>query len=353
MSEKDQLIEKTKVSTQKGISWLIQNDNKIEKIKDLSASYKAPYLYAVTGIRDRASKYANLISNKYLQKDGDFKTSIDKKGWEHIPSSPGNRYVYSNGWIISGLQKSGAYYAVKKGLEFISRFQDPKLGGFYSRFDEKNHKINKNFLDTSSTASAGLAMLNCGKFERAKRAGDFILTVLENQTNKNKFFFNSWETGKGLMTDVFTGEDPGAMRGRKNFCVSTEKDAVYEMVWFIGMPMKFLCDLYEMSLDNRYLDGAKELFSFFNKLDDGKWKNNSGSKIMWGASELYRYTNDLEYKKAAVKILEWLIETQDESGVWVHSLWYKSIAEQPFPATLDLVQEYISEFSDVIFNLSE
>lgn len=353
MSTINKLEEKTKDAIQKGISWLIQNDSKINEMKDLASNYKAPYLYAVTGIRERARKYADLMSNKYLQKDGDFRTSINEKGWAHIPSSPENRYIYSNGWIISGLQKIGTYNPVKNGLEFINRFQDSALGGFYSRFDSKNMKINKDYLDTSSTSSAGLAMLACGQFERAKRAGDFILKMLDAQTDKNRFFFNSWETGKGLMTDVFYDEEAAAIRGRKNFCVSTEKDPVYEMIWFIGMPMKFLCDLYGMTLDTGYLDGAKELFSFFNKLNDGKWENNSGSKIMWGASELYRYTKDPEHKNAAIKILDWLIETQHESGVWVHSLWYKSIDEQPFPATLDLVQEYVSEISDVVFNISE
>jgi len=353
LNKMNNLIERTKNAIEKGISWLIENDIKIIEIEDLSAHYKAPYLYAVTGIRERARKYADLISKKYLQKNGDFMTTFDMKGWAHIPSSPGNRYIYSNGWIMTGLQKIGSYYAVKRGLEFISLFQDPEFGGFYSRYDEKTRKINKKFLDTSSTTSAGLALLACGNFDKAKRAGDFLLMMVEKQKDKNHYFFNSWEKERGLMTDVFSDENPGALRGRKNFCVSTEKDAIYEMIWFIGMPMKFLCDLYEMSLDERYLEGAKEFFNFFNKLRDGKWENNSGSKIMWGASALYRLTKNIEYKIAAEKILKWLLETQDNSGVWVHSLWYKTIDEQPFPATLDLVQEYISEFSDTIYYLSE
>jgi hypothetical protein len=155
-------LKKNKDAIQKGISWLIQNDSKINEMKDLSSSYKAPYFYAVTGIRERARKYVDLMSNKYLQKDGGFRTSINEKGWANIPSSPENRYIYSNGWIISGLKKIGTYHPVKNGLEFISRFQNPALGRFYSRFDAKNMKINKDYLDTSSTSSAGLVMLIYG-----------------------------------------------------------------------------------------------------------------------------------------------------------------------------------------------
>jgi hypothetical protein len=46
----------------------------------------------------------------------------------------------------------------------------------------------------------------------------------------------------------------------------------------------------------------KNFLIFFNKLSNGKWENNSSSKIMWGASALYRSTKNLEYKMAAEKI---------------------------------------------------
>jgi hypothetical protein len=59
-------------------------------------------------------------------------------------------------------------------------------------------KINKKFLDTSSTTSAGLALLACGRFEEAKCAGNFLLMMLvEKQIDKNKYFFNTWIKGKG------------------------------------------------------------------------------------------------------------------------------------------------------------
>jgi hypothetical protein len=140
------LIEDTNNAIQKGILWLIENNAKIKEIEDLSAHYKAPYLYAVTGIRERASKYADLISKKYLQSDGDFMTSFDKKGWEHIPSSPANRYVYSNGWIIAGLQKIGAYYAVKKGLDLLVSFKTQNWVVFILDMMKKCKKLTKNFL---------------------------------------------------------------------------------------------------------------------------------------------------------------------------------------------------------------
>jgi len=346
-----ELLQKTERSIRRGLDWLIASDAKIDEIKDFAAHYKAPYLYAVTGIRERARKYSDLMAGTYLQEDGDFRMSSTQKGWLHLPASPGNRYIYGNGWTVTGLQKIGTYGAARRGLEFLKRFQDSKLGGFYSRFDLEGKKIDARFLDISSTCSAALAMLACGEYERALQAGDFILRMIEKQPQKERFFFTTWEVGKGPLTDVFHDEEAAAMRGRKHFCVSTEKNALYEMVWFLGLPMKFLGKLHELTGQPSYLDAAAELFRFFNRLSPERWQNNSGTKIMWGAAELYRHTHQEAYLEAATRILKWLVESQHDSGVWVHSLWYKSIQEQPFQATLDLVQEYVSEFSDVLYDL--
>jgi hypothetical protein len=347
----DALIVKTEKTIQKGLSWLVANDKGIDGMRDYSAHYKAPYLYAVTGLRERARKYADLLSSGYLKGDGDFRTTETVKGWEHLPSSPANRYIYGNGWTVAGLQKIGAHRTVRAALGFLSTFQDPELGGFYSRFDVERKTIDRTVLDTSSTCSATLALLACAQFDRAVRGGEFLLRMIDAQPEKERFFFTSWEKGKGVLTDVFHDENAAAIRGRKHFCVSTEHNALYEMVWFIGMPIKILAMVYELTGERKYLQGAEALFAFFNRLSEERWHNNSGTKVMWGAAELYRQTGGKEYRDAAVRILEWLVDSQLESGVWVHSLWYKSIEEQPFQATLDLVQEYVSEFSDVIYNL--
>jgi hypothetical protein len=73
---------------------------------------------------------------------------------------------------------------------------------------------------------------------------------------------------------------------------------------------------------------------------------------MWGAAELYRHTKESKYKGASLEILEWILHGQYSFGIWRHTLLYKSIDDQPFTVTIDLVQEYISELHDVIFDLS-
>jgi hypothetical protein len=246
----------------------------------------------------------------------------------------------------------GSYGLAQKGLAFLRRFQCPELGGFWSRFDADSGSVVRTFLDSSSTSSGGLALLACGQVEDAMRAGDFILRLLDAQPQPERFYFSSWEAGRGLMTDVFGEEDQNALRGRKQFCLSAEADPRYELVWLIGKPMKFLAKLYDASGDRRYLDGAARLFAFFCRLPEGRWTNYANCKIMWGASELYRHTRDPRYNETAARILKWICDSQRSWGGWVHWLWYRSDEEQPFAAALDLVQELCGEMSDTLFDLS-
>ena len=194
-----------------------------------------------------------------------------------------------------------------------------------------------------------MALLACGKFEQAVKGADYLVRMMEDQPQRDRFFFTTLVKESGIFTDVFHNEDATAFDSRKHFCVSTEHNALYEMVWFLGMPMKILGLVYEVTSDKKYLDCAAQYFNFFNKLSSERWQNNSGTKIMWGTSELYHQTKKTEYYDAAVRYATWLTESQLESGEWVHSLWYKSIEEQPFQATLDLVQEYVSEFCATLY----
>lgn len=347
-----EILLRTQNSIDLGTKWLLSQQDKISEIKDFSAHYKAPYLMAVTGQPERAAYYVNLFRDYYYKENGDFRMSEDVKGWQHLPASPANRYIYGNGWAIAGLQKLGAYNLTDKALDFLLRFQDSETGGFFSNFDIQENAVIQSKLDTSSTCAAVLALLNCGRKEEAILGAKFLVRMIEEQPDKQRFFYTTFQKGQGVFTDVFHNEDATAFNGRKHFCVSTEHDALYEMVWFIGMPIKILGMIYNLTGDKEFLDGAVAYYQFFEKLSSGKWENNSGTKVMWGAAELFALTGNTKYKETAEHYLSWLLDTQHNTGVWVHSLWYKTLEEQPFQATLDLVQEYISEFCDVVYSFS-
>ena len=151
----------------KALGWLRRNRAEIEAQPDVSAHYKAPYLYAATGERFGAARHLRLIVDRYQQADGDFRTGPDDPGWSGEPAAPANRYIYVDAWLVKGLWGLGFYGAAQKALAFLLRFQDVDLGGFRSRFDVVSGKVNEQYLDASSTSVAGLALLASGRIEDA------------------------------------------------------------------------------------------------------------------------------------------------------------------------------------------
>ncbi|MGC3955450.1 MAG: hypothetical protein QM804_14580 [Propionicimonas sp.] len=334
------------------LHWASTHDDEVAALVDLNAYYKALYFYAVLGDPIRGRKYADILTQRYQQPDGDFRTTAQERGWYTLPCSPANRYIYPNGWLILGLRRLGCYGAAARGMAFVRRFQSPALGGFHSRFDIASDAVDERYLDSSSTASAGLALLSCGHVEDARRAGDFIVTLLDAQPEPERFYYSSWEEGAGLMTDVWGDEDQNALRGRKQFCLSAEADARQELTWLVGKPMKFLAKLYDQTGDRAYLDGAIRLFDFFGRLPESKWDNLASCKIMWASAELYRHTGERRFADASERLLRRFCETQDESGTWLHELWYQRVEDQPFAMHLDVVQELGGEIADTLFDLS-
>ncbi len=337
----------------KAVNWLHRNHAEVVALPDVSAHYKTPYLYAATGERRGARQRLELIIERYLQPDGDFRTHPDAPGWPQEPAGPANRYVYADAWLVMGFQRLGFYGVARKGLEFLLRFQDPGLGGFHSRFDPATGQIEERYLDVSSTSVAGLALLACGQFADAVRAGNFVLRVLDSQPDWDRHYFTSWDTQCGLMTDVFGDDDIGALRGRKQFCVSADSDAAREPTWMMGLAMTFLSKLFDTTGDSRFLEGAGKLFDFFHRMDEARWENPASCKIMWGSAELYRLTGELRYFQTAKRILDFFCTSQCEWGGWVHTLWFDSAEEQPFSVTTDFIQELCGEINDTVFNLSE
>ena len=336
----------------KAVDWLRQNHEKVMQLPDVSSHYKAPYLYATVGERMRAREHVDIIVERYQQPDGDFRISADDPGWPQEPAGPANRYVYCDSWLVVGFQKMGLYGPARKTLEFLQRFQDAELGGFRSRFDLATGKVVPRYLDVASTSVAGLALLACGQTTSAARAAEFVLRVLGAPGNLAGNFFVSWDNQSGLMMDVFGETSADTLRGRKQFCVSAEADAGGEPIWMVGLAMTFLSRTFDVTRDERFLDGARRLLDFFHTMGEARWENLASCKIMWGGAELYRLTGERKHGQDAKRILDRFCETQQEWGGWVHNLWFSSAEEQPFGATVDIINELCGEITETVFNLA-
>ena len=332
--------------------WAYKNENRIMKETDIQAHYKAPYFWLSVGDAWMMGRYRHEIEKRFLRSDGDFRTEETKKGFFVFDCTVHNQYIYANGWLLTAMQRIGAYNIVQKGLPFILKFQDQKTGGFYYKFDPGTKKIDKSLMDSSSTSSAGTALLACGRLREAEAAGDFILRLMKMQPEPGKYFF-SCVNGKGKVhTDVFKSEDQWDVESRKQKCLSAVNDGLNELTWLVGKPTKFLARLYTATGKKKYLDGAIWGMKFFHGMDKNAWFNYASCKTMWAGAELYRATGKKEFAEVAVKILDYYTKTQRRSGSWVHTLWYKTEEAQAFTWTCDIAYEFGGEITDVIADLS-
>jgi hypothetical protein len=335
----------------KTVQWAYSRYDKILEETDLQSHYKAPAFWAAVGDAAMAGRHRQIICDRFLRSDGDFRMAEDVKGFVQFACTTVNQYIYPNGWLIVGMQKSGAYDVVQKALEFVLRFQDPRHGGFYFAFDPKSGQIDKSLMDSSSTSSAGMALLMAGRLGEARLAGDFILRLLELQPQPDQYYFSCMRPDGALHTDVFATEDQWSPDSRKQKCLSAQSDGLNELTWLIGKPTKFLTRLYTATGEAKYLQGAKKAFFFFHKLHPNAWKNYASCKTMWAGAELYRITGETIFAETATRLLDFYCQTQAPSGSWVHTLWYKSEEEQAFSWTADITWEYGAEFSDVVYDL--
>lgn len=332
--------------------WAYANWQRIAAEPDIQGHYKAPYFWASVGDAQMAGRHAQLIADRFLQADGDFRMDQQRKGFLGFPCTVSNQYIYSNGWLMSGLQKLGMYDIVNRAMPFVLGLQDARHGGFYYACDPATMTVDRSLMDSSSTSSAGMACLMCGRLAEAKRAGDFVLRLLELQPQPDQFFFSCMKADGSLFTDVFASEDQWDPNSRKQKCLSAEADGGNELTWLVGKPTKFLTRLYSATREKKYLDGARRAFMFFHKLQPNAWTNYASCKTMWAGAELYRLTGEALFAETAIRILDYYCQTQAASGAWVHTLWYKSEAEQSFCWTADITYEYGGEISDVILDLS-
>ena len=343
-------LERYQATVRKTVEWAYRNADRLRKVDDIQAHYKAPYFWASVGDMKMAGLCRRRIREHLLRADGDFRTEEDLKGFREFPCTLRNQYIYPNGWIVTGMQRLGAYEIARKGLAFILEFQDEQHGGFYFAFDAQTKKIDRRLMDSSSTSSAGIACLACGRIAEARRAGDFVLRLLELQPDPDKYYFSCMNPDGTLCTDVFANEDKWDADSRKQKCLSATADGMNELTWLIGKPTKFLTRLYAATGDDRYLEGARQAFFFFHKLDERAWENFASCKTMWAGAELYRVTGEEVFAETAVRILDHYCRTQSDSGSWVHTLWYRDESEQAYTWTADITYEYGGEISDVILD---
>jgi hypothetical protein len=167
-----QLIVNYKRSADRALDWLLKqlkDDGSYGSgINDLACYYKSPYLFYISGRMEEARRILSHIQKKFMQPDGDFKTSVNIKSEN---GALAEYWAYTNGWIALAAQKMGSFDVAYPAYRYLKSFFHPEIGGFTT---QNPYATSNNIVDAFTTAHLGLTSLYFGESEKAEKAGRLL-----------------------------------------------------------------------------------------------------------------------------------------------------------------------------------
>lgn len=247
------------------------------------AYHKQGYSWHLVGRFDEGHRLMDWAMRNTLQPDGHLK---DYKG-----------DVYKQTWFGVSAHRLGRFDLSYAVMSHLLSYQAP-CGGF-PRFSDQN------FVRGVSTSWMGIAALNFGNLDVAKKAAECCNSMLDQQPDENRFYCLMNPDGQ-LITEK---DDPQALF----IDVVKPKQIYYEL----GIPMLLLCKLHQITGNANYLAYAKKFFDFHLGCHEDNFACVSSGKGALAAAIYYLITDDERGRDAAYRFCDFLLETQLPDGSWI------------------------------------
>ena len=324
--------------TQRVTEWflsILESDGTIHGERDLIAYYHAPNLLAVTGHAAEAQRMASWLAANALADDGDFRYR-GKKGDIIRPSMQWN---YLNGWLTWALARLGRFELSEPAAGFLERFQDEASGGFLTAASPENGFAPvAGAVDMGSTCAASLGMIYTGRWERAIRAGEFLLRALEIPEDAEAFFCRFHSDGSAI-----TGfPDDEAYVSVVRF---SEPKQAY---WYFGFAARVLALLHRATGRRAFLDGALGYVRLFDRCHEDRWVHWANDKVAWASAALYLTTGEPAHLARIARCFDPIVAAQRDDGVWHWEAFFPSYDEQPRGITIELALELAFLLSEIV-----
>ena len=124
--------------------------------------------------------------------------------------------------------------------------------------------------DILSTASAAHICLVTGFLDQARRAGDFMVRLLENQPRPDERLYVRADAEARPITE-FTDEKPPF------FVVDTRRKR--QFYFYYGFPMATLGKLYAATGDERYVRGGARCYDFLLHCAEDRFRMPASGKV--------------------------------------------------------------------------
>ncbi len=301
-----ELLEKSQKSSARALAWLtqkIQPDGSYgQEIGDLACYYKSPYLFYISGKLSEASLILKAIKTRFLQPDGDFKTSSHLKSENNAFEE---YWAYTNAWIAVAAQKMGQFDVAESAYQYLRSFFHEKNGGFTTN---SPYGQSDDVVDVLTTAHLGLAALYFGEIERATRAGNLLKKFLSLQLWLDNGFYLRLDNNGELITNY-------AIEKEIFYQVSAVKPG--QAYFMIGYPIAFLGKLYQATNEDAYLDCARKYLDFALGCHENIKEFHFSHKVAWGSAIMANLTRETKYIDFCQSIVDYLLSIQDTSGAWL------------------------------------
>ena len=267
----------------------------------VDAHHKQAYSWSMAGHFAEAHRLLNWVKRQRLQTNG------------QLADYGGD--VYKHSWFFQGAHRLGRFDLSYPVMDFLVSCQAP-CGGL-------PHFAGDRLLRSLATAWTGISAIYAGRTDVAHRAAQCCISLLEQQPNDTKFYYKMTRDGRVVVDD----SDPD------NFIDITKPKQAY---WEVGLPMMLMCRMHQITGQTHFLDFAARLFEF--KLscyqDNYGWAGSGKSSL--AAAIYYLITGDQRAREAAVRFLDFLIETQCSEGGW---------RDETEPEELLIYIDHAAEFS--------
>ena len=246
------------------------------------AYHKQAYSWSMSGYFGEAHRLLNWVKADRLQPNGQLKEY--------------NGDVYKHSWFFQGAHRLGRFDVSYPVMSFLASCQTPCGGLPFLEADE--------LIRSLATAWTGVSAVYAGRMDVAEKAAQCCISMLEQQPDEAKFYFQMTRDGK-----LVTAED-----NPKANCIDTTKPK--QSYWEVGLPMMLMCRMHQVTGDQSYLDYATRFFEFKLRCYEDNYSFVGSGKSSLAAAIYYLITDDERARDAACCYANFLVETQCPEGGW-------------------------------------
>ncbi|MSP12178.1 MAG: hypothetical protein EXR62_04380 [Chloroflexi bacterium] len=321
----------------RGVAWLLAHLNADGSIGPVAETqgiyyYRVPWALAVSGETEAANRLVDWIRANMFSAEGAFRGKYSQGEFE-------TRYCsYPLACLMVGAQLLQQFDITTRGLNYLRTLQDPELGGFYARVDQRDGAGEQELFPT---AQGGMTYLMVGDLAAAQRAARYFQRLYDTQPDIQHKLYAVMTLQHGLVTD-FPAEQ--AM----NYV--TDAHDPWQPHYNGGIAAAFLSRLYLATQVPAYLELARKYQQFSMNTDEIQFQSAQVCKSGWGAGLLYQITREQVYRDWTERLGDWFAANQYADGHWENTHHWN-----PHPTVADNIEvtaEFVMHMDTIIQSLA-